>query len=347
MPESRGVQQRVRLAVDAMGGDDAPGAIVQGSLEAAAEFPDAEVILVGHEDRLREEIRRHGMAPPNVRIRHASEVIGMGESPVETLRRKTDASVLKAVDLVRQGEADAVLSAGDTGAAVAAGQMRLRLLPGVRKAGIAVTFNTGKGTCTVIDVGANIYAKPSHLYQYALMASIYCACLHGIQNPVVGLLSIGEEQAKGNDLVRETFPLLARGDFRFAGNVEGRDIFAGGVDVVVCDGFVGNVVLKVIEGLSEDILASVRAMAGEGAANGSPPPPFDRLLPMLTRRSDYSEFGGAPLLGVDGLCLICHGRSSAKAIHNAIRKVRDMARLGLNARIQDLIARRPLAEVTA
>ncbi len=338
----------LRIAIDAMGGDAAPREIVRGALEAMAKDPSLQIILVGDESRVRKEMEGHPAAAA-VKVVHASEVIEPKEHPVESLRRKPGASILKAVHLVRDGFADAAISAGHTGAAVAAGQLSLRLIPGVQKPGIPIPVPTLKGRCTLIDVGANIYARPTHLYQYALMATIYCACLYGIERPTVGLLSIGEEQEKGNELVHGTFPLLSKSDIRFLGNVEGRDLFTGKVDIVVCDGFVGNIVLKVIEGYGESLYGSLQGALQASSGNGNHPnlAPIECLLRDLASRWDYEEVGGAPLLGVDGLLFISHGRSTSKAIRNAIRTVQTFEREGLTRRIQDIIEKHPITEVLA
>ena len=248
----------MRIALDAMGGDAAPAVNVEGALKAVERFPDAEVILVGDEAALSAELKRFGADTPRIRIRHASQVVGMDESPVEGLRRKPDSSIKRSVEMLAQKNADAVVSAGNTGAFVAATTFALRPLKGVKRPGIAVTFPipAGKGKCTVIDVGANIKCKPIHLLQYSIMATIYNQLIHKIEEPIVGLLNIGEEDAKGTDLVKETHALLSRSALKFKGNVEGRDILLGECDVVVCEGFVGNVILKLSEGIWEALLRS-------------------------------------------------------------------------------------------
>jgi glycerol-3-phosphate acyltransferase PlsX len=302
-----------------MGGDAAPAVNVEGAFKAVNRFPDVEVILVGDEAVLNPEMKRQG-SNPRIHILHASQVVGMNESPVEALRRKPDASIFRCVKLLAEKKADAVVSAGNTGAFVAATTFALRPLKGVKRPGIAVTFPipAGKGKCTVIDVGANIKCKPIHLLQYSIMASIYNRLIHSIEEPIVGLLNIGEEDAKGTDLVRETHVLLSRSALKFKGNVEGRDILLGQCDVVVCDGFVGNVILKLSEAIWEALLRSFRteakrswrAMAGMWLCRP--------IIDDMKKRNDFTEYGGAPLLGVDGICMVCHGSSDGKAIHNAI-----------------------------
>jgi glycerol-3-phosphate acyltransferase PlsX len=310
----------MRIALDAMGGDAAPAVNVEGAIKAIERFPSAEVTLVGDEVALRAELKRLGANSSRISIRHASQVVGMDESPVEGLRRKPDSSIRRSVELMAEGKADAVVSAGNTGAFVAATAFNLRPLKGVKRPGIAVTFPipAGKGKCTVIDVGANIKCKPIHLLQYSIMASIYNKLIHNIEEPIVGLLNIGEEDAKGTDLVKETHALLSRAPLKFKGNVEGRDILLGECDVVVCEGFVGNVILKLSEGIWEALLRSFYNEAKRSWRAKLGLLLCKPLIENLKKRNDFTEYGGAPLLGVDGICIVCHGSSDAKAIHNAI-----------------------------
>ncbi|HID24596.1 MAG TPA: phosphate acyltransferase PlsX [Planctomycetaceae bacterium] len=281
-----------------------------------------------------EEIRNAGQSPPsNLKLVHATQVVSMDEAPVSAVKHKIDSSIVKSVSMVAAGEADAVVSAGNTGAFVAAAQMLLRRLKGVKRPGIAATFPSLSGVCTVIDVGANIKCKPEHLYQYGVMASLFTREVVGRKEPRVGLLNIGEEDAKGNELVKQTRELLADSALNFVGNVEGRDIFRGECDVIVCEGFVGNVVLKVSEALAESLMDMLRAGTKKdvwcslGLALCKP------VLDDIQNRIDYSEYGGAPLLGVDGICIICHGRSDARAIANAVREAARFSQHQVNQQI--------------
>jgi glycerol-3-phosphate acyltransferase PlsX len=323
----------MRIGIDAMGGDFAPAEPVKGALAARELLRDDDrIVLIGDEPA----IRRHLPAGKDwgdfVQIVHASQVIAMDEVPVEALRQKPDSSIARMAELALRGEVGAVISAGNTGACVAAAQMRLRRLRGVHRPGIAIVIPTYYGPVVMCDVGANVNCRPVHLYQYGLMASEYSQCICGVEQPRVGLLSIGEEDAKGNQLVKETRALL-RGDasLRFVGNVEGRDIFRGLCDVVVCEGFVGNVCLKLMEGLAEGLFKSLMTeLAGakpEAAARLEGP------LGHIREKFDFNEYGGAPLLGVNGICIICHGASQARAITRAVGVARNFAMTRINDRI--------------
>jgi glycerol-3-phosphate acyltransferase PlsX len=321
-----------RIAVDAMGGDHAPEMIVRGAVDALCDFDDIELILVGDEARIRESIPELNGSGDRLRVVHASESIGMEESPVESIRRKKDSSLLRVIQLGAEGAADAVLSAGNTGAYAAACQLKLRPLPCISRPGIAVTIPTFHKPIVLCDVGANIYAKPHHLYEYAVMASLYAECLLALESPRVALLSIGEESLKGTELVRQAHALLKADErIRFVGNVEGRDLFNNRCDVAVCDGFVGNIVLKLAEGLSEGLIQMLeRELAPIDAGVVGE---LSVVLDRVRCRHDYSEYGGAPLLGIDGTCIICHGRSNAPAIRNGVLTARRFRRLGFNEAI--------------
>lgn len=325
----------MRLAVDAMGGDSAPQEIVRGGLLAVQRFEDVEVIFVGDEKAILDCLQADGVdgVPERIRIVHTSQQVEMGESPVDALRKKPDCSVRKAVQLVKDGVADAFLSAGNTGAAVAAAVLELPRLPGARRPGIAVSFPTPQGPCTVIDVGANVNCKARHLYQYAIMGSVYHRSLFKVDNPRVGLLNVGEEHAKGSEIVRNVHKMLGDSPLNFGGNVEGRGIFHGDYDVIVCDGFVGNVVLKVTEGLVDILVSTIREKARGRSFLRNPVGALrvglgGLLLKPIVRelraQYDYTEYGGAPLLGIDGICMIAHGSSDAKTICNAVRNARDL-----------------------
>jgi glycerol-3-phosphate acyltransferase PlsX len=326
----------LRLAIDAMGGDHAPGEIVRGAVAARDALPGDEIILVGDQDAIRKELAAAHASLDRLTIVHASQQVGMAEPPVEAVRRKPDSSMRRAMELMARHEADAVVSAGNTGAFVAAAHMVAKRLPGIRRPGISVVFPTFHGPVVVIDVGANVDSRPVHLLQYGLMASLYARKVFGVKKPRVGILSIGEESEKGNELAREAGELMARSSLRFCGNAEGRDIFNGRFDVVVCDGFVGNIVLKCVEALAgsvfQTIMQEVKAMAAEHQA---------KLLPILAdlrRRHDAEEYGGAPLLGVDGVVIICHGNAKARGIANALRVAATYARQEVNRTIVEEVA---------
>jgi glycerol-3-phosphate acyltransferase PlsX len=322
----------MRVAVDAMGGDNAPSVEVEGAVAAVREF-GIPVTLVGDTGRLREELAHHDTGGLDIELHHASEVVGMHDSASDAVRKKKDSSIRVAYELVKDGKAEAVVSAGNSGATMAAGMFVLKRVKGIERPAIAQIFPTLRGKTLVLDVGGNVDCKAIHLVQFAVMGEIYAKCVMGIDNPTIGLLSNGEEESKGNDLTRETNHLLKKTPLSYSGYVEGRDIFNGLVDVVVCDGFVGNVVLKLSEGLSDAV--------GRMLKNEIMRSPIYKLGYLLTRpafenfkkKVDYTEYGGAPLLGIDGVGMICHGGSNAKAIKNAIRFAHEYARQGVNNRV--------------
>lgn len=331
----------MRIAIDAMGGDRAPAEIVKGAVLASRQIPDCEPVLVGDKARIEAELASIGDVPKGVTVVHASQVIDMNDHAVD-VRKKPDSSIARAVGLVKAGEAVAVISAGHTGAAVAASMLNFGRLQGVQRPGIGVPMPTVKGSFTLIDVGANIVAKPLHLLQYGLMASIYAQKIRGVERPRIGLLNIGAEDEKGNALLKEAHSLLSGSGLNFHGNVEGSEIFQGVCDVVVCEGLAGNLVLKSCEGLAEALLTIVRSEAKsrltalgarDPAAAGALGATFKEILGGIQSRTDYAEFGGAPLLGVDGICIISHGRSDARAIQNAIRVAGEFAARHINEEI--------------
>ena len=326
----------MRLAIDAMGGDFAPREIVRGALAARDALPEDEIILVGDSAAIRRELQEAGAAPDRLTIVHASQRVGMADLPVEAVRKKPDSSMRRATELMAQGKADAVISAGNTGAFVAAAHMVVKRLPGIRRPGISVVFPTFYGPVVLIDVGANVDSRPIHLLQYALMASLYARKVIGIKSPRVGILNIGEESEKGNTLALESRRLIEKAPLRFCGNAEGRDIFNGRFDVIVCDGFVGNIVLKCVEALVSNmfqvIMEEFKTLDPKAAA------PLGPVLKELRRRHDAEEYGGAPLLGVDGIVIICHGNSSARAITNALRAAATYARQQVNRTIIEAVA---------
>lgn len=307
-----------RIALDAMGGDRGLPVNVEGALLAKKET-DHQIILVGDESLIRQELARHG-AQDAFLIRHAATVIGMHEKPAEACRTKKDSSIMVCAQMVAEGQADAMISAGHSGAAMAASLWHLKRLPGVSRPAIATIFPTLDGSCVVLDMGANVDCKPKHLFQFAVMGSIYARALLGIERPRVGLLTIGEEEGKGNEATNGTHPLLKDSALNYIGHVEGRDIPQGKADVFVCDGFVGNIVLKFGEGLAAALLQIIKSEIKKRplialAAKLLLKAPFKAIK----KKTDPSEFGGAPLLGVGGVSLICHGGADPKAIKNAIR----------------------------
>jgi len=332
---------RLPIAVDAMGGDRAPAAVVRGALKAVEEMEGLRVELVGSEPEILRELEAAAWEGDSITVVPASETVGMGESPVEAVRSKKDSSVSVGLKRVRDGQACALVSAGNTGASVAAASLLLRTLPEVRKAGIAVVLNVGIRPLILMDVGANVEARPEHLVQYGVMASLYASRIHSVEDPSVGLLNIGEENVKGNRLAKQTHDLFRASDVSFRGNVEPGELFRGICDVAVCDGFTGNIVLKLAEGLAERLFLMFKDGAGqvvsELADAGEPDSAASELVQAALARLgdtiDYAESGGAPLLGVNGTVIISHGRSGSKAISNAIRMANKMAEVDINSEI--------------
>lgn len=324
----------MRVAVDAMGGDNAPAIEVEGAVAAAREF-GIQVILVGDSGRLHQELAKHDCKGLNISVKHASEVIGMHDSASDAVRKKKDSSIRVSFDLVKNGEADAVVSAGNSGATMAIGMFVLKRLNGIERPAIATIFPTLRGKTLVLDVGGNVDCKSVHLVQFAIMGEVYARYIMDVDKPKVGLLSNGEEASKGNELTRETNSILKNASFNYSGYVEGRDIFNGMVDVVVCDGFVGNVVLKLSEGLveaaatmlKEEIKQSFLSKIGYLLARSA--------FKNFKKKVDYSEYGGAPLLGIDGVAMICHGGSNAKAVKNAVHFAHDYALKGVNQKMAE------------
>lgn len=329
--------QRTRIALDAMGGDHAPREIVLGALSAVREFP-VEILLVGREDDIRRELSAANAAlPPNISIVHASEVVEMNDTPLAPLRRKRDSSVRVCANLVAEGAADAFVSAGNTGAAWTSAKMVIGMIDGVSRPALAAVLPRVGGHTLLLDVGANVDTRPQHLREFAVMGHFYAQMVFNLDSPRVGLMSIGEEEGKGNELTKETFRILKDTGLNFLGNAEGRDVYNGNFDVIVCDGFIGNVVLKASEALAEMVRHTLRE---ELTSN-----PLRKLGAFLSRgafeafrrRVDYSEYGGAPLLGIRGGCIIGHGRSNAKAVKNAIRVAHELISGGILQKIQTKI----------
>ncbi len=325
----------MRVAIDAMGNDQGATPIIDGVKQFLSTYSDTSLILVGRPDVVRTELARVGLSEgEKIELVEASQVMEMKDK-VASLREKKDSSIVRLVETVKAGKADAMVALGNTAAAVGATTLGLRHLKGVKRSGIAVPLPSRKGVCVVIDMGANTAAKPEHLMAYAVMASIYAEHVLGVKNPSVGLLNVGEEAGKGNEWLRQTYTMLETAPVNFLGNVEGHDIYEGACDVVVCDGFVGNVVLKASEALAstislwlkESLLSSVISKFGAVFCQGA--------FKKLKKRINYESYGGAPLLGVNGICIIGHGRSSANAVYNALRVARESVIVGLNNLISE------------
>ena len=325
----------MKIVLDAMGGDYAPQVTVEGALQAARDF-GFDIVLVGDKDVIDRELKKYKdeKSKKNISIVHASETVEMEESPTAAIRRKKDSSIAVAVNLLKEKKADALVTAGNTGAAVAAVVLNLGLLPEVKRPGIAIMMPTLKGVSLIIDVGANIDPKPEHLLQYAIMADIYSRYILKKDNPKIGLLNIGEGASKGTELIKETYKLLSsQSGLNFIGNIEGKDMFSGKSDCIVCDGFIGNIGLKICESIAETMVAFFKKELGRnwlvrlGAGLCRP------AFVALQKEVDYSECGGAPLLGVDGTCIIAHGGSNTKAIRNAIKVAKEFIDYKINQHI--------------
>lgn len=312
------LSDQITVAVDAMGGDHGPGVIVDGAIEAARKW-GMKIVLVGDTAAVQSELDQHDCSGLSVDVIHASEVVGMHESASVAIRKKKDSSIRVAFELVKSKSADAVVSAGNSGATMAAGMFTLKRIPGIERPAIATVVPNKHTQTLLLDAGGNVDCRASHLQQFAIMGDLYAREMMNLENPRVGLLSNGEEEGKGNDLTRETHSLLSNAKFNYQGYVEGRDIFNGNVDVAVCDGFVGNIVLKVTEGLADAINQMLKSeieksfLAKIGYLLSRP------AFKAFKKRTDYAEYGGAPLLGIQGVGMICHGGSNAKAIMNAIK----------------------------
>lgn len=327
----------MKIALDAMGGDSGPDVAVQGALAAVRARSDLAVVLVGPENLLQERLAAHAggdaAARARISVYPATEIITMHDVPVDAIRRKKDATVVVGFELVRTGQADALVSAGNSGATMAAAVKKLGRLPGISRPGIASFFPTLRKPVMIMDIGANVDCRAQHLYQFAVMACSCSRLLLGHEQPRLGLLSIGEETGKGNALVKETYPLLQASPLNFIGNVEGRDIYRGEVDVVVCDGFIGNILLKTSEGLADAALKMLRGEIVESWLARLGYLFMRGALSRFKKKVDYAEYGGAPLLGINGTGIVCHGSSDANALRNAIVVAADLARHDINAAI--------------
>jgi len=325
----------ITVALDAMGGDHAPRAEVEGAVLAAREYPDVRVILVGIEDKVRPELDRLRHRDLPIEVIPATDVVTMTDSPSQAFRRKKDSSLHVAARLVRDGKADALVSAGNTGAVMTVARFVLGTLPSVDRPALAWAFpNIKERVSVMLDVGANVDSKPLHIEQFAVMGEVYYRALWGVKRPRVALLSIGEEDVKGNDLTREAAALLKQSSLNFVGNVEGRDVFRGNVDVIVCDGFIGNIALKLSEGLVEHIGGMLKKAIKSSITSQIGYALSKKAFDAFRKRTDYSEYGGAPLLGVRGVTIIGHGRSNANAVKNAVRVAAELCRSGMNEKIE-------------
>lgn len=326
----------MRIALDAMGGDSAPKVTIAGAIRAARELP-VEIVLVGQKDRIEAALNSYKNLPENISVVHASEVVEMHESPVAALRKKRDSSINIGAELLKKDEVKAFVSAGNTGAMVGATSLRCGLLPGIERPGIAITLPGIKGDTMLIDVGANIHPKPMHLLQYALMGEAYSRCVLGLHRPTIGLLNVGEEETKGTSFIKQTYALLEASGVNFVGNVEGHDLFTGELDIIVCEGFAGNVALKTAESLAKALGFRIKRelsktfMTRLGAF-------FARsAFAQIRSDTDYAERGGAHLLGVNGTAIIAHGGSTSKAIKNAIRVAHQAVESRLNDNMVEAI----------
>jgi len=323
----------VKIAVDAMGGDYAPEEIIKGAMIAAERSPDVHLILVGQKERIQTILS--GSLPKNVSLYEATEVIEMDEHPANAVRKKKDSSIVVATRLVKLGEADAVVSAGSTGAQMAAALLGLGRIKGIDRPAIVTILPTPEGGKLILDVGANMDATPEQLCQYGQMGSIYATKILGIQNPRVGLLNVGSEEGKGNELTQKAYPLLKASPINFVGNVEGRDVPYGRADVVVCEGFAGNILLKTAEGLAGVLFQQIKEKITSNMVRKLGALAVKPGLKEIAQMMDYAEYGGAPLLGVNGISIICHGSSKAKAIFNAIRVARECVQERLIEQIRE------------
>ncbi|MCD6534544.1 MAG: phosphate acyltransferase PlsX [Deltaproteobacteria bacterium] len=324
----------MKIAVDAMGGDQAPHEIVAGAVDAARSL-NLQIILVGIQERIESELDKHDIKNLPIFIQHAAEVVTMDDSPSKAMRRKRESSIAVGLRLVRDGRAQGFISAGNSGATMAIAMVTLKKLKGIDRPAIVTCLPTLKEPVTILDVGANVDCSPLHLAQFAIMGSIYAQRVLNRNFPKVGLLSNGEEESKGNELTRATHELLKNSPLNYLGSVEGRDIFPGDIDVIVCDGFVGNIVLKTSEGLAlamtsilrEELTAGIIRKAGAWLCRNG--------LKGMKKRVDYAEYGGAPLLGINGNCFIAHGSSCRKAIKNGIRLCAEFSEQRVNDYLLD------------
>ena len=328
----------MRIAVDAMGGDFAPAVVIEAVADALREIPDVEILLVGHTEKLAYHLQKERLKESNrLHFVHADQVVEMGEPSTNAIRSKRHSSITIAAELVARGQADGVISAGHTGAAVAATKVKLRMAPGVDRPAIAALMPAVGGHFILVDAGANTDCVPLNLAQFAVMGELYAQLIFGIERPRIGLLSVGGEDVKGNALTKETFKILSKMPFNFIGNVEGHDLFKRTADVVVCDGFTGNVVLKSSESLASAVGTWLKETLSKDTVRQIGALLAKRAFSDLKAISNFEEYGGAPLLGINGVCIIGHGASTPKAVKNAIRVANDFAKHSLPAKITDRI----------
>jgi len=323
----------IKIAVDSMGSDNAPYSEIEGCIEAAKAY-DVHIVLVGKEDILTPILKESGGTGLPIEIQNATQVITMDESPALAIRKKKDSSMRVAAKLVRDKVASGLVSAGNTGAAMATSKMVFGMVPGVDRPALAAILPTLAGHAVLLDVGANIVCKPHHLVQFAVMGHLFSKIIVGVDSPRVGLISVGEEETKGNDLTREVHQALKQLQFNFIGNVEGRDIYNGRADVIVCDGFTGNVALKTSEGLIEAVMKLLKDELSRNLQAKIGALLSQQSFKKLKKRLDYSEYGGAPLLGLRGVSIICHGRSSRNAIKNAILVAKEFSENKVNTKLE-------------
>src|SRR5213080_3317304 len=330
----------MKIALDAMGGDFGPPNLVGGAVLALREYSYiSKLFLVGDPVQIEAELRKLGCNDSRIEIVHSTQVVEMSDRAWSAVRRKKDSSVSRAVDLVKHGQASAIVSAGHTGAAVAASMIKLRTLPGIYRPGIAAVLPTETNVFVLMDAGANIDARPEHLLQYAFMGSVYSSHVLGYKNPTVGLISLGEEDVKGNEMTKEVFKMLKRSSLNFVGNIEGRHLFEDPVEVVVCDGFVGNVILKTCESiavamfkwLKHELMRTTMRKAGAFLVKNA--------IGTIKDKTNYEEYGGSPLLGVNGICIIAHGASTPLAVKNALRVATESIEQQVNPHIVEEIRR--------
>ena len=330
----------MKIALDAMGGDFGPPNLVAGAAMALREYPRIErLFLVGDTPQIEAELKKHGCNDRRVEIVHSTQVVDMSDKAVESVRRKKDSSISRAVDLIKQGEAEAVVSAGHTGAAVAATTIKLRMLPGVERPGIASIIPTESNIFVLIDAGANVDPRPVHLLQYGIMGSVYSRHVLGYANPTIGLMSIGEEDVKGSEFTKEVFKQLKQSSMNFRGNIEGHDLFAHPVEVVVCDGFVGNVILKTCESVGDAIFNWLKHELTKNAMRIAGAYLAQNAFRAIKKKVNYEEYGGSPLLGVNGICIIGHGSSTPLAIKNALRVAAESIEHEVNPHIVEEVRR--------
>ncbi|OGX14941.1 MAG: phosphate acyltransferase [Omnitrophica WOR_2 bacterium RBG_13_41_10] len=326
----------MKIIVDAMGGDYAPKVVVEGVIAAVKEY-NIEVCLVGDEEKIKALLKKYRYTQDNISICPAQEIIEMSEPAAQSVRKKRNSSIVIGLNLVKDGKGDAFVSAGNTGAVVCAATLSLGMLPGIERPGIAIIAPSLKGISLIIDVGANIDPKPRQLLQYGIMSDAYLRYILNNPNPTVGLLNIGEEETKGTEFMKETHELLERSKLNFIGNVEGKDIFAGKCDIVICDGFVGNIALKVSESMAEAMQEFLRRHLKSNPLGILGILLLKTSLMKFKKDMDYSEYGGAPLLGVNGVVIIGHGRSNVKAIKNAVRVAKEEVERKFNEKISEAI----------